>query len=183
MRKLISILVGLPDDTIHPIAFYLNEIVSQNNEAKDQHKLINVACMDQTESTCGIISLLLKFGALPDAVDANDGGPLHILARSNGKFTDSIARVLLDAGAHFDRANEKGLTAADVWIEKREQENNRRRRDDEQLGGWRDLPGWLQEGVQRVPKLQCLSARIIRSRRISYKDVLPVSLQSFVAMH
>lgn len=183
LRKLISILVGLPDVTIQPIAIYLNEIVSQNNEAKDQHKLIFVACMDQTESTCDIVRLLLKYGALPDAVDADGDGPLHILARSNGEFTDSIARVLLDAGAHFDRANNEGLTAADVWIVKREQENNRRRRDDQQLGGWRDLPDWLQEGVQRVPKLQCLSARIIRSRGISYKDVLPVSLQSFVAMH
>ena len=88
--------------------------------------------------------------------------------------------MLLDAGAHLDRAYKKGLTDADFWMEEREQENKRRRREDQQPGGWRDLPDWLREDVR---KLMCLCARVVRSRRISYKEVLPVTLQPFVAMH
>ena len=127
-----------------------------------------------------IVRFLLKFGAVADAVDSAGNGPLHILAKSNGEFTESIARVLLDAGAHLDRANKEGSTAADIWMEERERENKRRRREDQQPGEWLDLPDWLREDV---PKLQCLSARIISSRRIFYKDVLPVTLHPFVAMH
>jgi len=181
LRKMISILAGLPDVTIQPIAGYLSEIVGQNNEASNQKKLILVACMEQTGSTVDIVRFLLKFGAVADAVDSAGNGPLHILAKSNGEFTESIARVLLDAGAHLDRANKEGSTAADIWMEERERENKRRRREDQQPDdGLRDLPDWLREDV---PKLQCLSARIIRSRGIFYKDVLPVTLHPFVAMH
>jgi len=180
LRKMISILVDLPDAMIQPIADYLSKIVGENNRVLDQLKLIHAACMEQTERTCDIVRLLLKFGAVPDAVDRKGDSPLHILARSNGEFTDSIARVLLDAGAHLDRTNKEGMTAADVWMDKREQENKRRRREDQQPGGWRVLPDWLREDV---PKLLCLSARIIRSRRIPYKKVVPVTLHPFVAIH
>jgi len=180
LRKMISILVGQSDVIIQPIAAYLSDIVFRNNKASDQVKLILVACMEQTENTADLVRFLLKFGALPDVIDSAGNGPLHTLARSNGEFTYSIARVLLDAGAHLDRINKEGLTAADVWIEKRERENYRRRRRDQQPGGWRKLPDWLREDV---PKLLCLSARIISSRRIYYKDVVPVTLHPFVAMH
>jgi len=180
LREIISILAGLPDVTIQPIADYLSEIVVQNNEESYQQKLIFLACMEQTESTADIVRFLLKFGAVADAVDLYGNGPLHFLARANGEFTDSIARVLLDAGAHLDRINKEGSTAADIWMEERERGNKRRGREDQQPDGWRDLPDWLREDV---PKLKCLSARVVRYRRISYKDVVPVTLHPFVAMH
>jgi len=178
VRKMISTLVGMPDVMIQPIANYLREIVDQNNKAIDQEKLIYIACMEQTEHTCDIVRFLFKFGAFPDVVDFDGDGPLHIFARSNGEFTSSIARVLLDAGTHLDRSNKKGLTAADVWIER--ETIKRLLLGDHQPCGWRDLPDWLREDV---PKLQCLSARIIRSRRIPYKKVVPVTLHPFVALH
>ena len=177
---LFSTVADLPDIMIQPIADYLSKIVILNNEASNQKKLILIACTDPKERTCGTVRLLLKFGAVPDATTVEGDGPLHILAYGNGEFTESIARVLLDAGAHLDRKNKVGLTAADTWIEYMKWENKMRRREYQQPCGWRDLPDWLQEGV---PKLQCLSARIIRSHRISYKDKLSPLLHPFVALH
>jgi len=112
---------------------------------------------------------LLRFGADADAVNGDGNGPLHFLAaKPNGELTNAIALLLLDAGAHLDRANKNRLTAADVWKEKR------------QAGGWRDLPEWLRGDV---PRLMCLSARSILSHRIPFSKVLPPLLQSFASFH
>jgi len=64
------------------------------------------------------------------------------------------------------------MTAADLWFQK----NTPGKRD------VTDLPDWLQEGV---PKLMCLSARVIRRHKITYDDgaILPAVLIPFVSLH
>jgi len=152
------------------------------------------------------IRLLLDSGADPNAVDRNGDGPLHILAQfdhlKDGELVAVAASILLDNGAlHLDQVNNSRKTAADVWIDqqkkKRERLRNRNERiddegsddeateneeDDEvEAARWKDLlPCWLHD--DSVPKLQCLTARIIRSHEVPFSR-LPPSLRRFVTMH
>jgi len=208
LGKMFSLLVDLPLVMVHPIIDYLKEIVSLNNQASNQEKLIIFACMkafDKTmvtspshlsfevssaeadvENALAFLRFFLRLGTDADAVDHFGNGPLHLLAaKPNGVLINALALLLLDSGAHLDRVNKEGLTATDVWNKrkKRIQDRNMRwgvRRRRQQAGGWQDLPDWLRGDV---PKLKCLSARIIRSHRIPYLEVLPPSLQSFVSFH
>ncbi len=45
-----------------------------------------------------------------------------------------------------------------------------------------NLPDWLQEGV---PKLMCLSSRVIRRHKLPYDDgaIIPAELIPFVSLH
>ncbi len=82
------------------------------------------------------------------------------------ELVNSIARLLLDAGAHLDSVNNQGETAVDVW--KRENKKN--------------TFDWLKDDGG-VPKLKCLTARVIHRQKVSHLDKLPVSLQVFIRMH
>jgi len=200
LGKMFSFLVDLPDVMIEPISDYLKEIVNLNNQAASNQEKLILACIDEddytmisfrqslryrhdrhvadVENSLDFIRFLLRFGADPDAVDGNGNGAPHILAaKLNGELiTNAIALLLLDSGAHLDRANKNGMTAADVW----KQERKRWLKEDQKAGEWQDLPDWLRRDV---PKLMCLSVRIIRSHRIPYLKVLPPFLQSFVSFH
>jgi len=187
LLRLFSILSDQPDAVIESIGKYLLEIVKLSEELIPSGiKLIHQACMAprhpvHVDNTLGIIRLLLKFGANPDAVDEEGNGSLHYLAKRNGVLVEEAARLLLDSGAHFDRANKEGLTAVDVWKEERAQVNKRRRLENQLAVGWKDLPDWLQE--TNVPRLLCLSARVIRSHRIPYLKKSPITLHPFIEMH
>jgi len=196
LGKMFSFLVDLPDVMIQPFSDYLKEIVSLNNQASYQRKLIIFACVKKkvythednpdildSENSQAFVRFLLHFGSDADVVDGYSGdGPLHILAAEpNGLWTNAIAQLLLDSGAHLDRTNKYGLTAADVWEQKRQQQRKRPRGEGHPAGRWQDdLPDWLREDA---PRLMCLTARVIRSHRIPYKKVLPSSLKTFVSFH
>lgn len=116
------------------------------------------------------VQLLLEANSNPNALDLYNGnGPLHVLAarnHGNGVVIESVARLLLKYGAHLDMVNQDKKTAAQIWKENY---------------GSQDLPLWLRE-PGTVPKLQCLSARIIRSNKIAFTK-LPEILHPFVKCH
>ncbi len=119
------------------------------------------------------VGLLLKIGANPDVVDENDDSPLHILSMSQDDQVDSTARLLLNAGAHLDRVNQQGMTAADLYF------RVKGLREDPDL-----LPDWYKE---TVPPLKCLSARVVRRQNLLNLDnveaLLPRTVVPFVAIH
>ncbi len=124
------------------------------------------------------VRLLLQAGADPDVVDHNGDNPLHILLDSRLQIDaiDSVARLLVDAGANLDRVNHRGRTVASMWYERFGNLENQRQEIRQEFA---DLPDWCR---RNVPTLMCLSARIIRRRRVPYINKLPVSLQAFVQM-
>ena len=136
--------------------------------------LLHMACENLKLAT---IQLLLQVNADPNTGDGGFGnGPLHVLASlryRNGQEhlinrTADAARLLLDYGAHLDRVNKYRKTAADVW----------KKRNNSQ-----DLPIWLREPGS-VPKLKCLSARIISSNNVHYTtETLIEILHPFVKEH
>ena len=85
-------------------------------------------------------------------------------------MVDAAANLLLDKGAHFDRVNKSGKTAADVWTERYEGDNE-----------WCDRPSWLRESFP-LP-LECQCAGVIRDNQVPYIKLLPESLCHFVKMH
>ena len=111
-----------------------------------------------------------------NAVTTVGNSPLHILAvvRGDVESKDRTARLLLGSGAHLDMVNKDGMTAADLWLKKNNEEGRN--------VGWRDLPDWLREGV---PKLMCLSSRVIRRHKLPYDDgaIIPAVLIPFVSLH
>lgn len=116
------------------------------------------------------ITLLLRAGADPNGADKAGNGVLHylVMAGASDDWICSVARVLLDAGAHLDRVNKEGKTAAEVW---------------KNFYSHRSvlLPDWLKV---EVPKMKCFAARIIRRQKIPYVNELPVFLHFFfVGMH
>ena len=187
--RLFFILVDEPVAVIESTGENLLQIVKMSESMiPSGKKLIHLACTlpywqqeHTNETLLRIAPLLLKFGANPDSVDGKGNGPLHYLAKGNGGLIDEVARLLLASGAHFDRVNKGGLTAVDVWKEERAQVNKRRRLENQLAVGWEDLPEWLQE--TNVPRLLCLSARVIRSHRIPYLKKSPITLHPFIEMH
>jgi len=126
-----------------------------------------------------IIPLLLTYGVDPSIGDLDGNGPLHIVLAqySNDSAIHeervSIARLLLDKGAHLDRVNKRGQTAVDLWVEARSKFPGAPQFD--------RLPDWCYESI---PKLMCLSSRVIRSHKIFYTaETLPINLHKFVEMH
>jgi len=123
--------------------------------------------LDSFRSGLATIELLLRSGADPNAGDELNGyGPLHYLARFYYSDVDATAQLLLEYGAHLDRVNMKRKTAAEVWMEFHAENT--------------PITGWLRE--DSAPKLMCLCARVIRSKRVSCAH-LPRVLRRFVKLH
>jgi len=128
----------------------LGRIVSHDGKNRYEGTLAYVTCTAPITHLLAYVVLLLRAGADPNGTDNNGDGVLHYLASKNGEQIGSIARVLLDAGAHLDRANNQGRTAADVWKQKKK----RTHPDEEQAtGGWSELPDWLKD--EDAPMMQC----------------------------
>jgi len=141
---------------------------------RDSHgrTLLHIVMIDELLSNIKdlpMIRFLLKCGASVNAGDRSGASPLHLLTKKRGWFSDElidcVGRLFLENGAHLDKVNINGMTAAQLWIGI---ENE-------------DLPEWLQD--ETIPKLSCLSARIIRSHLVPYNKKLPPILCSFVDMH
>jgi len=120
-----------------------------------------------------IIRLLLEAGADPNVgLDRTGNASLHFVAGlEHPKLSEAAASLLVESGAHLDRVNKAGKTAADVWIESRNQYRG--------ASGWNARPDWC----RTVPNLLCLAARSVRVHKIPYKKTTPATLHSIVAMH
>ncbi len=128
------------------------------------------------------VSLLLRAGADPNVGDAKGNGALHVLASKecniDPSIQESVARLLLNAGAHLDRVNKEGKTAAHEWMTPW-----KLRWDQPEITPNKtDLPSWLRPD-DPVPKLQCECAKVIRAHGVPYKHSLPPSLNRFVSWH
>jgi len=134
----------------HQLGSILLEICKDWEESKRNH-----------EDYLNIIRLLLKLGAVPDAIDQDDNGPLHVVARTNNQQSEAAGCLLLGFGANLHRRNSAGKTAMDLWIERNEDE------DDEEATRLRHRPDWC----HAVPKLQCLSARCVRAYRVPHSKM------------
>jgi len=160
----------------------LGQLVRRKRKNSSERTLLHWAC----ENPKGInllktVRLLLQLGADPNAGDKEGNSPLHSLAQLNRELIDPTARLLLEKGAHLDRVNKSGKTSADLWLEKHGSRKRRLDEGDQQgaVGFKNQLPDWAFEGV---PRLLCLSSRIIRAHRLPYR-VGPVTLHPFIEMH
>jgi len=205
LLKLVKLLAGLPRQILDQNTFKetFELFVQRARRDKNGRTLLLMACKPSyifpNPSMVTSIRLLLDSGAETTETDLEGNAPLHILARFNHrskKLVASTANLLLDRGAHLDQVNNSRKTAADVWIDLQKEEREHRRyeyegTDDEETEEEEDaeveaarwkalLPSWLRN--DSVPKLQCLTARVIRSHRVPFSR-LPPSLRRFVKMH
>ncbi len=174
----------LPNRLINEdITKFWTQWVCRDSRSSNGNSLLHYICeLEPTDYTLATVRQLLQLGVDPNLENKCGNSPLHILARIvakekryNRDLIDSIALILLDAGAHLDRVNKEGMTAADVWFMITKNLNP---------SAVLDLPDWCRGSV---PKLICLSARVIRRYKISYEEngelLIPISLRSFVEMH
>lgn len=180
--QLVTMLSGNPEMINEENEGLLIELLRLKRITYNGHNLIHLACSNPL-TTPATVGLLLKSGIDVNAGDSHGNGPLHLyLAEFNpGLGRDySIIRLLLDSGAHLDRVNKRGKTAVDLWTEYNERMKSFRW----EIPGVPQLdrlPDWCYENV---PKLQCLSSRIIRAHKIHYtEETLPFFLHKFVEMH
>jgi len=171
-------LVAFPEMQNHETMKWLFQVVHQNKPEQFGRRLLHIACIAKMNiHHFATIRLLLDAGADPNAVDEDGNASLHVLARLPRKLLDPAARLLLESGAHLDRVNNSGKTAADIWIECNEMEDDR---DEDDEARWKARPDWC----RATRSLSCLSARVIRSNDVPHADGdLPASLNPFIKMH
>lgn len=173
-RVMQSMPVIMNDEEI--IKPFIELVIRQDWKNIRGETLLHIACIE--EAVPETVRLLLEAGTDPNAGDENGDGPLHFLAasRTHDEVMDSTAHLLLNYGTHLDRVNKNGKTAAEIWVENQKWRNGK----EDVTTTIIDLPDWCREDI---PKLSCLSARIISFHKIAYTEKLPASLHSFVKMH
>lgn len=184
LLRLVSVLALHPEMLNEENKVLFDDLVQLKRSTPHGRTLLHMAC-NNSQGCYGTISdfptvcLLLKSGIDPNVGDLDGNGPLHLLFLLYtdiwGKTDDkwySIARLLIDSGAHLDRVNNKGKTAADFWTEKGASWACNKVR----------LPDWCYEALPS--RLTCLSSRVICSQKIHYtEETLPLFLHKFVKMH
>lgn len=108
-----------------------------------------------------LAEVLLKVGAEPNSKDEEGNTPLHLAAMAK-PCPASLARTLLDNGAHIDLVNNNGETFQTL------------------------LKGQAVHelvNTAKYEKLSCTAARIIRQFKIPYKGVVPTALEAFILSH
>jgi len=175
LLDLFKLLAGRPDLLNQETKELLGKLVRLE---RPTGTLLHPACKDIV-ANLAIIPLLLMFGVDPSTGDSDGNGPLHLILAQYSNNTAiheqriSIARLLLVKGAHLDRVNNDGKTAVDLW--------NKARNQFLRVPKLVSLPDWCYE---TIPKLMCLSSRVIRANRIPYTaETLPIILHKFVKMH
>jgi len=95
-----------------------------------------------------------------DSVDEMGNTPLHIAAECT--TCPELVQTLMKCGAHPDQCNSKKETFDDLNTEAR-----------------------LSSLVNYMPyvTLKCLAAREVSKQKIPYKNIVPVSLESFIELH
>jgi len=153
----------------------LLQLVHRHGRDDDGYSLLHDATrISSCSEALSTINFLVQLGADLNAGDNDGDGVLHILSfdPTPSESRDAKARLLVQLGAHLDMVNKSGMTAADAWFEI----NTPEKKD------VADLPDWLKEGV---PKLKCLSSRVIRRHKLPYDDgsIIPAELIPFVSLH
>jgi len=172
----VKLLIAFPEMKNHKTMKWLFQVVHRNKPEKFGTLLLHMACKDNMHHF-DTIRLLLDAGADPNAVDGDGNAPLHVVARLPKELMDPGVRLLLESGAHLDRVNNSGKTAADIWIECNEMEGDQ---DEDDEARWKARPDWC----RATRSLSCLSARVMRSNEVSYSDGdLPATLNLFIGMH
>jgi len=127
------------------------------------------------------VRLLLNAGCDPNAYDEYGSTPLHYLAQLDERYwfstLDVNIQLLLDFGAQLGQMNAYGRTAVDLWKQTNGRLRSRNEDKDQGIVGL-ELPDWCTE----LPRLTCLSARVIRRDRIQYSK-LPFNLISMIEKH
>jgi len=152
----------------------MNRLVAQRERNREGLLLLASCKKEVDEHYLVNVRTHLKAGADPNSgLDRSGNSSLHVAAGLDDlKLSEAIATFLLEKGAHLDRVNKAGHSAADVWIETRNPNGV--------ATGWSARPIWC----RTVPNLLCLAARMIRVHNIPYSGgETPVVLHSFVAMH
>jgi len=172
LSVMVKILLSHPEMITENVRLPLVQLLHRDRRDSSGRNILHYTCCHSfSNDTLPAVRFLVKYGADPNARDHKGRGVFHFLVDTTWNFScrDASARLLLELGSHLDLADNQGRTAADLWLAKNNQQ-------------WQLLPDWLQEGV---PKLKCLSSRVIRRHRIPYKEnnVLPAVLISFVSLH
>jgi len=174
--QVVKTLIAFPEMQSHKTMQWLFQVVHRNKPEKFGTHLLHMACKANSHQF-DAIRLLLDAGADPNAIDGDGNAPLHVVARLRQELMDPAVRLMLKSGAHLDRVNNSGKTAADIWIECNEIEDDQ---DEDDEARWNARPDWC----RATRSLSCLSARVIRSNEVTYSDGdLPATLNSFLGMH
>jgi len=173
LLAMVKILLSHPEMMTENVRLPLVQLFHRDSRDSSGRSLLLYTCYEiYSDYTLPAIRLLVQLGADLNARDNKGRGVFHFLVETTWNLRDAsnaTARLLLDLGAHLDLADNQGRTAADLWLAKNFQL-------------WQQMPDWLQEGV---PKLKCLSSRVIRRHRLPYEDnnVLPAVLIPYVSWH
>jgi len=173
LLSMFVILSGHPEMITEEVRLTLLQLIHRDVRDPSGLNLLHLPCSLPGSVALSTIRFLVELGADLNARNNVGDGVLHILAKEPGSETkDATAQLLVDLGAHLDMANKDEKTAADLWFQKNTPGKK----------GVADLPDWLQEGV---PKLMCLSSRVIRRQKLPYDDgaIVPVVLIPFVSLH
>lgn len=116
------------------------------------------------------IQLMIECGATSLVYDKYGNTPLHICMSMEHETIEekiTIAKLLLDSGAHIDAKNTSGKLAYD--IDEHINENNQ--------------AFVLSIKPLKFLTLKCFCSQIIRKYHIPYKGLLPKTLEEFVSIH
>jgi len=173
--RFVQILSHMPQRLLNKDAM---EALSKVRDQRGRN-LLHEAIFESDFDVYATVRLLLNAGCDPNANDMDGNAPLHYLAQTDKPFVFSdmsmIAVLLLDFGAQLSRKNVDGKTAVDLLILKNERKRNK---NAEQGMIGVKLPNWCTE----LPRLTCLSARVIRRNRIPY-STLPATLIPMMEKH
>jgi len=97
----------------------------RRNPVSEEYSLLHMACGNHSyieHLAIPTVDLLLRAGADPNAGYRDGNGVFHAMAIASKQYNidasiqESVARLLLDAGAHLHRVNNSRKTAADLWM-------------------------------------------------------------------
>uniref|UniRef100_A0A2A4K246 Protein fem-1 homolog CG6966 n=1 Tax=Heliothis virescens TaxID=7102 RepID=A0A2A4K246_HELVI len=114
-------------------------------------------------AAAGLVQLMLRLGAPPDARDADGNTPLHLVCKLN-PCPAEVVRELLSHGAHIDTVNYEGETPEEILKSTQQ-----------------SLTAIV--NPLRYTTLKCLAARTVKNYRLPYRHVIPQCLHSTVITH
>ncbi|XP_018026867.1 protein fem-1 homolog C [Hyalella azteca] len=158
---------------LHEVVYRL---VKLDPRTSNNYSLLHMACSTETMATVGrhpvgifpnreVVEILLKVGADTMSLDNNMNTPLHVLAQT--RCPQSIFKLLLAYGAHYDVANKDGDTFEHI-----RNLNEKNVKHDEGF-------------INPVPhvSLKCLAARAIKKYEVSLPFPLHSRIEKFIDMH